>query len=424
MSRMIAIFKREYLHAVRRKVFIIMTLLLPLLMAAAVTLPALLAGRGLNGKRIDVIDGTGALRAEIEKPVNTIAATLVYVDGHGQADLKSFAKPTLDRMRLARTGDANRIDAVVLVPPTALQDSKVTLRYYSRSSTDLIGQAAVSLQLNSALQRQRLVAHGLTPGDAEVVLHQADVEAIQLGLDGTEQKGGRANFIIGFVFAALLVIPVVLYGVDIMRGVVAEKSDRVIEVLLSSVDARELLTGKILGIAAVGLTQLGVWTVMGLLVAGFFGAVASTAGVDIAQFLHPMTFVLFAVFFLLAYMTWVCMYAIGGAVSNSEKEAQQLVAPLMLLMMLPWFLMVPIITNPDSRLTIFLSLFPLFSPITMFVRTLVSNPPAWQVAASIVISVATIVVLCTATIKIFRIGILAYGKRPTIQELLRWVKVA
>src|SRR5205823_1541945 len=176
MSRTLAVFKREYLQAVRTKTFVVMTLLLPLLMAALVTVPALLAGRGLAAKRIAVVDGTGALRAQIAKPHGVVGATLVYIDGHGQADLKAFAKPSLDTMRLGHSRDANHIDAVVLVPASAQQDPKVTLKYYSRSSTDLIGQTAVSLQVNGALQRQRLLRRGLTPGDAAVALHHAEVD--------------------------------------------------------------------------------------------------------------------------------------------------------------------------------------------------------------------------------------------------------
>ncbi len=424
MSRMFAVFKREYLQAVRRKTFVIMTLLLPVLMAGAVTLPAMLTGRGLSGKRIAVIDGTGALRAEIVRPSAGVTAKFEYVDARGQADVKAFGRAHLARMAASKGGDADGLDGVLLIPAEALRDSKLTLRYYSRSSTDVVGQSAVTLHVNRALQRQRLVQRGMTPGDADAALQPAVVEAVQLAPDGSEQQGGRANFFIGFIFAALLVIPVLLYGVDIMRGVVAEKGDRVIEVLLSSVDARELLAGKILGVAAVGLTQLAVWTVLGLGAVSYFGAMAAASGVDLAQFIRPVTFVYFAVFFLLAYLTYVCMYAIGGAVSNSDKEAQQLVAPLMLVMMLPWFLMVPIITNPDGRMTVFLSLFPIVSPITMFVRTLVSNPPWWQIAASMVISMVTIVALFAATAKIFRVGILSYGKRPTVPELLRWIRVA
>jgi len=137
-----------------------------------------------------------------------------------------------------------------------------------------------------------------------------------------------------------------------------------------------------------------------------------------------MVFVYFAIFFLLAYFTFVCVYAIGGAICNTEKEAQQLIAPISMIMMLPWFLMFAIITSPDSSMSVGFSLAPVFGPITMFVRTLVSEPPVWHILASIAISLATIFVFFWATAKIFRLGILSYGKRPTIPELWRWLKVA
>jgi ABC-2 type transport system permease protein len=148
------------------------------------------------------------------------------------------------------------------------------------------------------------------------------------------------------------------------------------------------------------------------------------AGINVMQWIHPATFVYFIVFFLLAYFTYVCIYAIGGAVCNSEKEAQQMIAPISMMMMLPWFLMVGIITNPDSSLAVGFSLAPVFGPITMFVRTLVSEPPMSHVFMSIGVSLATIAVFYWMTAKIFRVGILSYGKRPTIPELWRWVKLA
>ena len=142
------------------------------------------------------------------------------------------------------------------------------------------------------------------------------------------------------------------------------------------------------------------------------------------QFLRPIVFLYFPIFFLLAYFTFVCIYAIGGAVCNSEKEAQQLIAPISMIMMLPWFLMFVIITNPDAKMSVAFSLSPVFGPITMFVRTLVSEPPVWHILLSIAISIATILAFFWVTAKIFRVGILSYGKRPTIPELWRWLKVA
>ncbi|CAG0999791.1 partial putative protein YhaP, partial [Gammaproteobacteria bacterium] len=132
----------------------------------------------------------------------------------------------------------------------------------------------------------------------------------------------------------------------------------------------------------------------------------------------------FVVFFLLSYLVTVGVYAAGGATVSSEKEAQQVLTPVMIVFLVPWFLMMPILTNPDSTLSVVLSLVPIYTPMTMFIRLLVSEPPAWQVALSLLLSVATIAGLLKASAKIFRAGLLATGKRPTIPELWRWLKEA
>src|SRR5205085_1181504 len=234
--------------------FIVMTILLPLLMAAAFILPGLLMAKGLGHKRIVVIDDTGRLRDAFTKP------------DHGLFEITYVTS----------------------------QDVKPYIA--------------------------RLAANKNEPVDG-----------------------------------ILLMMPSFVYGVEIMRGIIQEKTDRVVEVLLSSVTPRQLLSGKILGLAAVGLTQIGAWLVMIVAVA-FFGAVsAAAAGFDIKQYLHVSTFVYFVVFFVLAYLTNVCVYAVGGAVCNSDREAQQMLAPVIMVMMLPVFLMGPLITNPDTPMFVVLS---------------------------------------------------------------------
>jgi ABC-2 type transport system permease protein len=250
------------------------------------------------------------------------------------------------------------------------------------------------------------------------------VEAVQISKSGEQKTGGEANLIFGFVFAALLILPSFIYGNETMRGIVQEKSERVVEVLVSSVTPMQLLMGKILGVAAVGLTQIAVWLLMAAIGAAYVATGAAVSGVNVAQFIRPSIFVFFFIFFILAYLTYVCVYAIAGAISNSEKEAQQFVAPISLVMMAPWFLMFPIIMNPDSSVAVGFSLAPVFGPVTMFVRTLVAEPPVWHIAVSILVSIVTILALMWVTAKIFRVGILSYGKRPTLPELWRWVKVA
>ena len=226
------------------------------------------------------------------------------------------------------------------------------------------------------------------------------------------------------VFMALLFIPSLVYGQEVMRGVIQEKTDRVVEILVSSMTPMELLSGKILGMAAVGLTQMAVWMTMGGLLLGSGLSQAKTSGLDLSTVLRPSVAVWFVVFFLLSYLVTVGAYAAGGSIVSSEKEAQQVLTPVMFVFMVPWFLMMPILGNPDSTLSVVLSLVPIYTPMTMFIRILVSEPPAWQVALSLVLSVATIAFLLKATAKIFRAGLLATGKRPTIPELWRWLKAA
>ena len=447
MKKMFAVMKREYLQAVRKKTFIIMTVLLPFLMAGLMILPGMLMAKGMGTKRIAVLDGTGKLQSafarpnapeESEKKVDASREARKALSGSRnrglpaqirieyvhQADAsEAAAKPYLER--ISRKDDApDKLEGVFVVPAAALTDPETQMTYFSRSATDLMTQERLARLANKSLQSLRLSANGIRPELLDDLLQDLDVEAVQLSRSGGRKKGGELNFIVAFVFGALLVLPSFVYGQETMRGIVQEKTDRVVEVLVSSMSPVQLLTGKILGVAAVGLTQIGVWIAMLALAGGYGAAVATTAGVNLSQFVRPIVFVYFFVFFILAYLTYVCIYAIAGAVCNSEKEAQQFMMPIMLFMMMPWFLMMPIVMNPDAPFAVAFSLSPVFGPITMFVRALVTDPPLWHMLVSIAVSIATIAAFFWITAKIFRIGILSYGKRPTIPEILRWVRVA
>lgn len=441
MRKLIAVFKREYLAAVRKKMFIIMTFLLPLLMAGVMVLPGMLMLRGMGVKKVAVLDGTGELRTSFirgaeEKPKapkleddlrsrrNDVPSTLKieYVDLRDNDDLNTTSKSYLER--LASGKDQLRLDSVFIIPPDALTNPQSHLKYYSRSATDFITQERLTSIARDAVHRFRLASRGIAPAEVNELLSDLKIDSVQISKTGEQKKGGAANFYIGFVLTALLFIPSFAYGLEIMRGIIQEKTDRVVEVLISSMTPTQLLVGKISGTAAVGLTQIAVWLVM-LFAAGTFGvATAGMAGVNLLQFIRPMTFVYFVIFFVLAYLTYVCIYAVAGAVCNSDKEAQQLIGPITMIMMLPWFILVAIITNPDSAVSVGFSLAPVFGPMTMYIRTLVSEPPLWHIALSILVSVVTIAIFFWATAKIFRVGILSYGKRPTIPELWRWLKVA
>ncbi len=440
MNKMFAVLKREYIQAVRKKMFIIMTFLLPVLMGGLMIVPGLLMARGMGEKKVAVVDGTGRLQkafeqnaspdAEESKPSRRRDAEkelssrikIEYINAQGRTDLDQVAKPHLDQMLASKKG--GRIDGVFVIPANTMTSSDAKMKFYSRSATDFITQERLGSTANRAIQRIRLEGRGISDADIGDIMKRASVDAVQYSRSGEQKSSGAANFIIGFVFTALLVLPSFIYGLEIMRGIIQEKSDRVVEVLISSMSPVQLLVGKILGVAAVGLTQISAWLVMAAAGAAFGATTAALAGINVMQLLRPAIFVYFVIFFILAYMTFVCVYAIGGAVCNSEKEAQQMIAPITMTMMLPWFLLVGIITNPDSSMSVGLSLAPVFGPITMFVRTLVSEPPMWHILVSIAVSLATVAAFFWATAKIFRVGILSYGKRPTIPELMRWIRMA
>jgi ABC-2 type transport system permease protein len=444
MRKLFVVFRREYLQTARKKSFVIMTILFPFLMGGLMIVPGILATKSLAAKRVAVLDGTGRLREalqprklaeslkeEISRQAPGFASrtgpmpglvSVEYVRAAG--DLTVSARPYLDRMSDASVAKERRLDGVLLIPDDALENPRAKLTYYSRSSTDLIGEREIARVVNQAAARQRLADHGMDPDVVDKALRGLPVESLQVSRSGQAKSASRWNFLVGIVFTMLLFIPTLIYGIEIMRGIVQEKTDRIMEILISSLSPMQLLAGKVLGLAAVGLTQVAAWMVMGGLAMAGAGGMAAAAGFDMGQFLRWSIVPYFLIFYILGYMIYVCIYAVGGAITNSEKEAQAATMPAMLIVMTPWFLLAPIIFNPDSRLATVLSLIPFFSPITMFIRVLVSTPPFWQIGLSIVLTSATIYFMFWVAAKIFRVGILSYGKRPTIPELWRWLKVA
>jgi ABC-2 type transport system permease protein len=207
-----------------------------------------------------------------------------------------------------------------------------------------------------------------------------------------------------------------------MRSVLEEKSSRVMEVLLSAVTAKELMAGKIVGVGAVGLTQLAVWSLMGLTVAA--PAVAAMREQLAGMQLNLNAVIYFFIFFILGYLLYSSLFAALGAMVNTEQEAQNLQFFVMLPLILSTVLMMLVMRQPDSTVSMVSSLFPFCTPILMYIRILVQQPPMWQILLSIGLLIATnygVLVVCS---RIYRVGILMYGKRPTLPELAKWLRYA
>ncbi len=418
------ILQREYLERVRTKGFIIFTLLMPLFIVGIVVGPQKLMTRKTAGAHdIVVVAATqsiaDAVKQELENPVVTDPDS-------DEKEVPNFAVHTsldtseqMQKELFARVNSGD-LEGYLVLSEQAIADRKFI--YKTRAASDFVQTVALRTAVSSALSRQKLAERGISATDSDKLLQRFDMDTVRIDQGRETKAGGIGTVILPFLLMMMIYITVLVYGVAVMRSVLEEKNSRVMEVMLSSVSALELMAGKILGVGAVGLTQILIW--VGL------GVVSSTPAVVAAKpyladlQIPTMVFVFFPIFFLLGYMLYSCMYAAVGAMVNSEEEAQQLQWPVMLPIIACSAFAMEAIRHPNSPLAFWLSQFPLTSPILMFVRIAVQQPPMWQILLSITILIATIygaVVLCC---RIYRVGILIYGKRPTLPEILRWIKYA
>jgi len=231
---------------------------------------------------------------------------------------------------------------------------------------------------------------------------------------------GAAKFLEIMVMVMLLYMAVLLYGISVMRSVLEEKNTRIVEVLLSSATSTELMAGKLIGVGAVGLTQVAVWAMMAGTAVPSLTLHASLADLRIP----PSAFVAFGVFFVLGYLLYSTMYAAIGAMCTTEQEGQQLQFLIVMPLVISVFMLMPVIRSPEAPVVFWTSMVPFFAPVVMFARIVIQTPPVWQIALSMLLLVATAGTMLVLAARVYRIGILMYGKRLTVPEVWRWMQRA
>lgn len=430
MHKLFLIIRREYLVRVRTKAFLMFTVLTPLLLGSALVLPTKLMMNSSGTKQIIIV----AADAELANAVKSeLAASHVAEEdeGSGKRSRRQAARPEFDvsvetkptealRQQLtAQIRDGN-LDGFAWIEADADTTRKGT--YYSRHASDFIESSLVSRALRIALSQRQLAKHGFSAAEAKSLLSPVDLDTVHIDKQGANKSNGMGAFFLPFLLLLSIYMTVLIYGVYVMRSVIEEKSSRVIEVLLGSVTPMQLMAGKIIGVGAVGLTQIGVWIVGGTILGN--GAFAMAGDFMKDAHVSTATLILLPVFFILGYATYSCVYAAIGAMVNSDEEAQQLQFPITMPLAFCMIIAMSIIQNPSTPIAFWLSMFPLTAPIIMFVRVSVSDPPVWQVALSISLSLASLYGMVWLTSRIYRVGILMYGKRPTLPEILKWIRYA
>jgi ABC-2 type transport system permease protein len=421
MRKLWLVIKREYLTRVRTKGFIFSTVAVPMFAIGVLAFQIYTATRQIDHTlKIAVLDEGGGLSDAIERNLDGKLA-------NGQPTFQVVRKEEnatgAQQDAARRDVKSGQLDAFLLVP-AGISSGKDAAELHTRNTGEIQVTEQVDHAVTNAVIAERLHGRGLNVPDVGDLVKAVDLKLIKTSAGGEIEEKGQ-TLITALVVGMLLYTTLIIYGVTTMRSVTEEKSSRVMEILVASVRPFQLLAGKIVGVAAVGLTQYAIWgTVTGLMAAyGTAMAAALRPGSALpAMQPHISVLAYMLVFFLCGYMLYASMYAAIGALVSNDQEAQQLQTPLTLLLVGAFLLFNVVLHDPSSSLSVGLSMIPFFAPILMMLRIAMQTPPFWQIALCIGISVLTTTAVIYVAARVYRVGVLMYGKRPSLVELARWLR--
>ena len=420
MKKMLLVVRREYLDRVKKKSFLIGTILGPVLMGLLIFAPALIFKLSPETQTtVSVIDLTGEVYQQME-----VSLTDTLGSGELKFSLREYPAEGIGIDEAKRVlnleVEEDAIDGYVIIPADIMDSGKAT--FYGKRVGDIKSLESLESALSNVIIGMRLSTKGLDYSEVRGLVKRIELETMQVTEDGAEKRGGfDFVFMSSFLFIMMLYMTILMWGVAVQRSIIEEKNNRVIEVLLSSLRPEDLLFGKIFGVGAVGLTQYAIW--------GLFGAIMTAYGLtmggpvaELAGNFSLATLGFFILYYLLGFLFYATMFAGIGSVCNTDQEAQQMQTPVVLCLVFTILLPMLVIQRPDSTFATVISLIPFFTPIVMFMRINVLMPPAWQIVLSIVLMVLAIRFSGMLAAKVFRTGILMYGKKPDAREILKWLK--
>lgn len=406
----LVIARREFLERARSRWFLAITLLGPIGIVAMVVVPALLIGNPA-GSRVEIIDRTGVL-------AEPLSAGLT--DKQWKPAIIAPTTPDADEM--ARIRD-RKINGFLIVPANALDGGTIVYRGDNGSNQ------TVTLTLHEivrqAVQNERGKRAGVASDKLAQIILPAAFEAQQTN-GKAEATAGSASFLIGYALAYVLLIVIMTYAVTVMRSVVQEKTSRVMELMVATVKPRSLMTGKIVGVGGAGLVQVTVWLVMAALVITYRDQVLGAFGISGGSVALPsLTLDVIAIalgFFVLGYFFYASMYAAVGAMVSTEQDTQQVQMPITLLLFVGIVSVTSVSGDPRGVTATVMTLIPFWSPLLMPMRYVLGGATPADIVISLAILLVSTVLIARAAAKIYRVGVLMYGKRPGVAELLRWLR--
>lgn len=434
MIKFLAILKREYIQRVRSKMFILSTILLPAVMSLFGIVPAVILSIDAGGPmRVAVVDQTGKIYTRLEEslgdeqPSDQSDQMRLRPDVGGRKfALQQVAAvgPDADAQRAqldARLRN-KEIDGYLIIPPDFLQHGQA--EFFNNNPGDILSNSGLQRALNRAVREQRLIEAKVDSETRQGVFRPVRLQSKKNGAAG-EGRNANESFILVFGVGFVMYLAILMYGQIILGAVIEEKETRIAEILFSSVKPFTLMMGKLVGVSLVALTQLAIWGLA-------FGAFAlygvnllQSRGMKITVPSVPFVYyVYFALFFLLGYFIYATIYALVGSMVTTAQEGGQLAMPIILILVVSFYLFLPVSRSPDSPFSFWVSMIPFSSPVAMLVRIVTQTPPFWQIALSLLIGFGAVIAIMWIASRIYRVGMLMYGKRASIPEALRWARQA
>lgn len=450
MRKFLAVVKREYYQRVRTKMFIAATVLGPLVMSLFGVVPALIFSiEAGDAVKIAIVDQTGRMYSRLQKSImnedtevneessKTSAGAALNanpserIERAGALQEESFALEEVPlagrpieqvKAELSERVRKQEIDGYLILPPNLLQNGRA--EFFGRNTGDVFTKDRLEEAVSEAVRAERLAGANIDLRTVRDLSRPVKLQSFKI-VDRGEERDSGEGFVLVFAAGFVIYLTILMYGQIILGAVIEEKETRIAEILFSSVKPFSLMMGKLIGISLVALTQLAVWGLAFATFAIYGVTLLSRQGVPVnLPNIRPLVFFYFALFFLLGYFIYATIYALVGSMVTTTQEGSQLAMPIILLLVVGFYLAFPVIRSPDSTFAFWVSMFPFFSPITMLVRIVTQTPPFWQIALSLAIGFATVVFLTWLAGRIYRTGMLMYGKRATIPEVWRWVREA
>ncbi len=435
MNKIGLIIKREYLTRVRKRSFLILTFLGPILMAAIYIIPIMLAlHSSTDHLRIAVVDESHWFENNFK---TNEEHTFVTMPGQPIDSVKEMVKTGV-------------FDMALYVPPTQLNIPSNAV-VYSIRQVPMEVETHISSVMEKEIENQKLMAKGVDPEIVSAVKTDVNLQIMRMDEKGNEKETfTEVQFTLGLILAILVYMFIMFFGGQVMQGVSEEKTNRIIEVIISSVKPFQLMMGKIIGVSLVALTQFVLWIVLTLVLYLGFSTylglsnpemlsqgtvmaqeitsndIMSNESVqNILQIVQSIDFgtiiTCFLIFFILGYLLYATLYAAIGSLVDNNTDSQQFTLPVTVPLMVAFFSTFYIPNNPDSSLSVWFSLIPFTSPISMMVR-IPFGVPIWQIVVSILLLAVTFVFMTWFAAKIYRTGILMYGKKLSYKEIFKWLK--